>query len=241
MIIAGGVSCSFRENNISSIIGHNDLEFMNLSYNQEHEEWINFPANLQIEYLGRNCVVISNRLVFIEDHEKIYELLLDPPYTSKLLPSMLEKRFAFSLERFNDNLLIIGGKTSSEDRDSVDSVLMYDLKTFTFTEMAPLPFAVNNMTTVTYGDSVILIGETDKNGTTLNTVVMYNVKSGRSTFLPAMKSVRNECTAVATGNVIVVLDGNKSEYFSFDTYMWEELPPMNEPRYLATSVVKNVD
>ena len=51
-----------------------------------------------------------------------------------------------------------------------------------------------------------------------------------------------------TGNKIVVMGGEDEnreclssvECFSFDSYLWEELPPMNEPRKKATAVVKPV-
>lgn len=50
---------------------------------------------------------------------------------------------------------------------------------------------------------------------------------------------------MTTENVIVVLgrlnreDGvfNSVESFSFDVYVWEELPPMNEERWGAAAVV----
>ena len=66
--------------------------------------------------------------------------------------------------------------------------------------------------------------------------------------LPSMKHKRWNCSAVVTGNVIVVMGGrneesgalNSVEMFSFDNYSWEELPPMNETRYGATAVVKSL-
>ena len=53
------------------------------------------------------------------------------------------------------------------------------------------------------------------------------------------------CTAVATGDVIVVMGGydgrktlNSVECFDLIRQVWEELPPMIEPRVWATAVVK---
>ena len=78
------------------------------------------------------------------------------------------------------------------------------------------------MATVTYGDNIILIGGADKNREKLSTVIMYNVKTGNCRMLPSMKYKREGCTAVVTGNTIVVMGGrndeceplNSVEYFS---------------------------
>ena len=51
--------------------------------------------------------------------------------------------------------------------------------------MPPLPFAVSDMATVGWGD-VIVIGGIDKHGKVLNTVVIYNVQTGKSHMLPAV-------------------------------------------------------
>ena len=41
----------------------------------------------------------------------------------------------------------------------------------------------------------------------LNTVVKYDTNTGKSKQLPEMKYCRAECSAVITGNVIVVMGG----------------------------------
>ena len=67
------------------------------------------------------------------------------------------------------------------------SVLMYDINKKECKQMAPLPFAVCTMATVPWGDNVIVIGGLDKDDKVLNTVVIYNVKTGKSHMLPEMK------------------------------------------------------
>ena len=98
-------------------------------------------------------------------------------------------------------------------------------------------------------ENYFLVGERDDNGDVLNTVSMYNMRNGRSKMLPSMKHKRYGCTAVVTGNSIVVMGGeddegdalNFVECYSFDTNAWEELPPMNECRHSANSIVKTVN
>ena len=73
---------------------------------------------------------------------------------------------------------------------------------------------------------------------------MYDPKTGKSTMLPSMKHKREGCSAIATGNVIVVMGGhnatekclNSVEYFSFDSYSWQELPAMNKRRSYASAI-----
>ena len=124
------------------------------------------------------------------------------------------------------------------------SVLMYDINKRECKQMAPLPFAVCEMATVRWGDNVIVIGGADKDGKVLNIVVIYNVKTGKSHMLPEMKCNRRFCAAVVSQNTIVVMGGrdeqgrilNSVEGFSFDSYLWEDLPPMIEARDRATAV-----
>jgi hypothetical protein len=83
------------------------------------------------------------------------------------------------------------------------------------------------MATIAWKDNIIVIGGEDKNGNILNTVVSYNVTVKNIKMLPAMNQKRRECTAVLSGNVIVVMGGwtgseitNSAEYFDFATNMW---------------------
>ena len=101
------------------------------------------------------------------------------------------------------------------------------------------------MTTANWKDSVIVIGGVDEKGNRLNSVIMYDVNTGNCKMLPSMKYKRSACTVVVTGDVIVVMggyDGRKTldsvECFDLIRQVWEELPPMIEPRVCATAVVK---
>ena len=64
-----------------------------------------------------------------------------------------------------------------------------------------------DMATVAWRDNIIIIGGQDKNGNVLNTVVSYNITNETSKMLPSMKHKRSACSAVVTGNVIVVMGG----------------------------------
>ena len=111
-------------------------------------------------------------------------------------------------------------------------------------QLAPLPYEVSKMATVRWGDNIVVVGSADKHGSKLDTVTMYNVKTGQSHMLPPMRCKRCPFTAVFVKNNIVVLGGKgehgelKSvESFNFERNTWQELPEMSHARYLHTAVV----
>ena len=157
---------------------------------------------------------------------------------------MPEPRHNHCTEIFDDSLLILGGSATGDYKDSLSSVVLYDIKNNVCKQLAPLPYEVSLMATVRWGDNVVVIGGTDKHSKALNTVIMYNVKTEQSHMLPPMRCKRCACTAVVAGNNIVVLGGHnvlgklKSvETFNFERYTWEELLDMSEGRYWHTAVV----
>ena len=106
--------------------------------------------------------------------------------------------------------------------------------------MAPLPYEVSEMATVRYGDNIVVLGGADKRGKALDTVIIYNVKTGQSSMLPPMRCKRYGCAAVVIGNNIVALGGCKEktvEAFNFESYTWQEFPEMSRARWFPTAVV----
>ena len=176
----------------------------------------------------------------------IYEIKLSPPHTIKQLASMPEPRCYRGVECFDSDVFIFGGSTENDNVHSLDSVLKYDVIKNEITEMTPLPFAMNGMATVAYGEHAVLMGGCNVDGELLNTVLMYSFKTGQVKMLPHMLNKRDGATAVMTGNVIVVMGGENEnveglssvESFSFDQYSWKELPPMKETRIRAAAVLK---
>ena len=80
----------------------------------------------------------------------------------------------------------------------------------------------------------------------LNSVIMYDVTMETCKRLPPMKYCRWACTAVITGDVIVVMGGldeegeclDSVECFSLDRQVWEELPHMIKRRAYGTAIAK---
>ena len=73
---------------------------------------------------------------------------------------------------------------------------------------------------------------------------MYNSKTGNITELPSMLEERVGCSAVITGNTIVVMGGRGQsgrvrsvEAFTLGGYSWRYLPAMNQIRSVPTATV----
>ena len=216
-------------------------------------QWNISPVKLPEVCQGHATVMYEDSLILsggkiVADSEvsdKIYEISMVPPYSTKVLTTMPESRYDHTMELFEDKLFIFGGYDGGYAKDTV---MMYNLVTKEWKMMTPLPFAVDEMATVLWQNNVILLGgrdHTSEDYDALDTAVMYNLRTGESKYLPSMKHKRGGCAAVVTGNVLVVMGGrskenylNSVEAFHFQEQVWEELPDMNEARGYASAVVK---
>jgi N-acetylneuraminic acid mutarotase len=239
--IAGGL-CSGRGD---------DMIRMNINPNPDLSmHWSECPVKLPAKLKYHSSVLHNDHLIVTGGQNAngasdcIHEVQLVPPYTVKTLSRMPEGRNAHGMELFDEDLLIIGGRTTGSSQDSLSSVVLYDIKKNECKQLAPLPYEVSLMATVRWGDNIIVIGGRDKRNNTLDTVIIYNVKTEQSHLLPSMRCKRRGCTAVVIGNNIVVLGGwgeqgrlKLVEAFNFERNTWEELPEMSQARWLHTAVV----
>jgi N-acetylneuraminic acid mutarotase len=113
--------------------------------------------------------------------------------------------------------------------------------------LPPLPFAIAEMASVSYKGNVILIGGVDQKVQTLNSVVMYDVKTGEIKMLPCLNHKRAGSAAVIAGNVIIVMGGHdyetktqlsSVECLDLSSNVWRELSPMKAKRAWTTAVMK---
>lgn len=187
----------------------------------------------------KDSLILSGGIINPGDitSDKIYEISMVPPYSTKILTTMPKPRCDHTMELFEDKLFIFGGF----HEDASDTVMMYDLVIKEFKMMKPLPFPVDEMASVLWQNNVILLGGRCH----MDSVVMYNLTTGESKYLPSMKHKRRGCAAVVTGDVLVVMGGyagrndlKSVEVFHFQEQVWEELSDMNEARTHASAVVK---
>ncbi|CAB3991085.1 E3 ubiquitin- ligase NRDP1-like [Paramuricea clavata] len=225
-----------------------------LKMNKHPLRWTMFDGKLPVKLSAHDVIVYQNRLYIIGGYnwneaktsDAIYELSLAPPYTVKLLARMPYGRRNHRAEIVNGKLFILGGSTTSVSKDATDSVVVYDFIKKVLKPCTSLYKPVCKMSTVTWGNMIILVGGGDKNGKHLNDVIMYHTESGRSERLPSLKHKRGGASAVIMHDVIVVLGGynseeghlNSVESFTMGDDQWKKLPGMKEKRLWANAVVK---
>ena len=220
-----------------------------LDLNGNPPEWHEFFVNLPIKVSGHKCVVHGNRLLIIggriklsENLDTIYELLLVPPYSSKLLCHMKKKRALHGVELFADKVLIAGGIGAETD------VEIFDIARNECFEMPPLPSPVMCTGTVRRGDTMLLIGGKENNDGDKfsNEIIEYDFKTGQSKVVLTMKTERAYCSCVCRGNTLIVIGGAGDDpaavdCFNFLSNSWKSLPSMTVARTFASAVVVNME
>ncbi|XP_028412171.1 kelch-like protein 40a [Dendronephthya gigantea] len=225
-----------------------------LKVDQHPLRWTIFDAKLPVKTSAHDVIVYQGKLYIIGGYDinkgitsnAIYEIALTPPYAAKLLTRMTEARQSHQAELINEKIFILGGSSGGHHNNALDSVVAYDLIRNKFERCPSLPRHVYNMSTVTWGDKIIIVGGKQKNDETLNDVIMYHTETGQSEILPSMIYKRNAPSAVIVNDVIFVFGGynnqqnhlNSVETFTIGGNGWEELPAMMEKRCWMTAVVK---
>ena len=236
ILVCGGTTSVDNFNCIDSI------EVLDL--NDNPPTWHEFAVNLPVKVRGHKCVVYGNRLLIIggrtEDNllDTIYELLLVPPYSCKLLCHMKKKRMLHGAELYDDKVLIAGGG------DTEAGVEIFDVTRNECVGMPPLLYPRSLMATVGRDDSMLLIGGRDDKEEYSSDIIQYDVKTGQSKVLIKMKTKRVGCSAVCSGNTLVVMGGFDEdlclvECFNFVTNSWKKIPSMSSVRLLGCAVVVN--
>ena len=254
---AVSASCAYN-NNIMVTGGYSGQDALDsievLNMNQHPLRWMMFQDKLPFKLSSHVAIVYQNKLYVIGGYNSresktsdlIHELALEAPYTAKVQARMSEPRKNHRAEIVNGKLFIYGGTTTNLYKDATDSVLVYDFTTKKFKPCPSLPKPVCAMSTVTWGNMIIVIGGADENNQALNDVIMYDTETGRSERLPSLNHKRHGHSAVIMHDVIVVFGGwnteqgylNSVESFTLGDDGWKELPGMKEKRLFATAVVK---
>ena len=236
--------------------GVSSMEKLPLNADQAHQSirWENVPAELSGRLYGHRSVVYNGHLMVTGGYhgdknvysDGITEISLVPPYTTKLLATMPQKRCHHGIAVLDDKILIVGGRQSVLNNSALRGVVMYDITKKECQELAPLPYPVHEMASVKWGnDNVMIMGGADSKNQPLNKVLMYNIKTQKSHELPDMKYKRRGCMAAVVGDTVIVMGGRDKrgsclksvEGFRFDRNSWEELPPMHEARCYATATL----
>ena len=250
-------SCVYN-NNIMVTGGYNGQDGLDsievLNMNQHPLRWMMFQGKLPFKLYDHVAIVYQDKLYVIGGYncsenktsDLIHELALAAPYSAKVQARMPQPRQNHRAEIVNGKLFIFGGRTTALNKDATDSVLVYDFTKKKFKPCASLTKPVWGMSTVAWGNMIIVIGGADKNSQVLHDVIMYDTETGRSERLPSLNHNRCGHSAVIMHDVIVVLGGrsreqgylNSVESFTLGADGWKELLGMKEKRSFATAVVK---
>ena len=218
-----------------------------LELNGNPPVWREFFASIPIKVSGHKCVVYGNRLLIIGGGleaggilDTIYELLLVPPFSSKLLCHMKKKRVFHGVELFGSKVLIAGGIETETD------VEIFDIARNECVEMPPLPTPLHAMGTVRRGDTMLLIGGMKKKNTYSDEIIEYDFKTGQSKVLLVMEKERVSCSCVCRKNTLIVIGAAEDDLaavdcFDFLSNSWKKLPSMAEARIFASAVVVNLE
>ena len=219
----------------------------------DHKGWVETAIKTPVKCSGHKMVCHENNAILTggcdDDNvsDGIYEITLNPPHTSRLLTKMPEPRCAHGCNIIDNQVAIVGGRTSNYLKDAKNTVYVYDINTNECKTLPPLASRISNMATVSYKGNVILIGGVNEKEKTLNTVDMYDLKTGNIKTLPCLNHKRASSAAVISGNVIVVAGGYVRETKSYlqsvesldlNTNVWRELAPMKYKRGYPTAVLK---
>jgi hypothetical protein len=229
------------------------IESMNVD--EENIAWIRSPLRMPIKCNGHKMVSHENSVILTGGRDKdnvsdgIYEIKLNPPYTSKLLTQLPEPTCGHGCHIIDNQVVVAGGRTSTYAKDTKNTVYVYDMNNNECKTLPPLPSPIANMASVSYKGNVILIGGANEKAQTLNSVVMYDVKTGKIKMLPCLNHKRAGSAAVITGNVIIVMGGydfetktclSSVECLDLSSNVWRELSPMTTKRAWATAVIKPI-
>ena len=215
-----------------------------LDLNDNPPTWRKFAANLPVTMADHKCVVYGNRLLIIGGQtekgiflDTIYELVLIPPYSCKLLCHMKKKRAYHAAELFNDKVLIAGGVHAEAD------VEIFDITKNECVEMPPLLYPRAGMATVRRDDSMLLIGGQGNEKKFSSDMIEFDFKTGQSKVLMRMKTGRRGCSAVYGGNILILIGGRNRDpsvdCFNFSTNSWKKLPSIINARLYACAVLVN--
>ena len=227
-----------------------------MDLNDNPPTWYEFAVTLPVKVCGHKCVVYGNRLLVIggetekgEALDTIYELLLVPPYSCKLLCHMKKERASHGAELFDDKVLIAGGVGTEADVET------FDITRNECVEMPPLLYPRGSaMATVRRDDSMLLIGgegeddnddddDDDDEKKFSSDIIEYDFKTGQSKVLMEMKTERFGCSAVYSENILVVIGGQDDfrsmDIFNFSTNCWKKLPSITIARHHACAVLVN--
>lgn len=233
--------------------GSNDSQFLETverCHYTERLQWEEFNGKIPIKCVGHSVVGFDQKVFMCGGNSssnppqvsnRMYSISMNSPFTSDELRNMPVSRHDHGSVIIDDKVLVFGGRTSDQAKDSVYG---YSIASNQWRTLPSLPYPVSEMAVVSYKSHAILIGGVLANGEVLNKVLAYNANTCEFQWLPSLNHRRYGCAAVIAGNIIVVVGGQDDDSYldsveclDLSKNAWQEMSPMNVKRYYATAAL----
>ena len=246
IVVSGGETAHGRTDTI---------EIFNLR--ESPRRWITSSARLPVPLRAHQTVVHRGKLIVIggngtaENSNKIYEVELTPPYSTRNLCSLPQPMSWHGAEMVGGKIYIFG----REEGFPHNKVFVYNPSDDTCVPaIAFLPSPFQKMATVFRGNNeVMLLGGVGADGYERDNVISYDILTGQTKNLRRMMQRRGGCSAViysngTAGEMIVVALGSlrnlgtveSSPLGPLGSNSWSCMPRTNVARKYCTAVVAHI-
>ncbi|KAI3354819.1 hypothetical protein L3Q82_004627 [Scortum barcoo] len=170
------------------------------------------PKNHASLATKENQIFVAGGL-FYDDQNKedplcSYFLQYDPVGADWLgMPPIPSPRFLFGLAEAANSIFVLGGRELKEQERTLDSVMVYDRQSLTWSESEPIPYPVYGHATVSHNDVVYVIGGKGDDKGCLRKMCAYDAKKFEWKELAPMKVARSLFGATVHKGKIYVATG----------------------------------
>nr|XP_033800236.1 kelch-like protein 41 [Geotrypetes seraphini] len=152
------------------------------------------------------------------------------------LPPLPSARCLFGLGEADGLLYAVGGK-DLQSEEPLDSVMCYDFKTVTWTQVKKLPIKLFGHAVVSHNGVIYCLGGKTDDKKCTSRVFMYNPKKGDWKDIPPMRTGRSMCGVTVHKGKIIVAGGVTEEgltasveVFDLATNKWDVLAEFPQER-----------
>uniref|UniRef100_H3CR62 Kelch-like family member 40a n=1 Tax=Tetraodon nigroviridis TaxID=99883 RepID=H3CR62_TETNG len=199
------------------------------------------PKNHCSLVTGQNQVFVVGGMRYEENQDEpfsSYFLQFDPISSEWLgMPSQPNPRCLFGLTEAENSIFVVGGKELKDGEHALDSVMIYDRRSFKWGESDPLPYEVYGHGTVSHQGLVYVIGGKSESKKCLRRVCVYDPAKFEWKDLAPMKTARSLLGVTVHQGRIYVAAGvtdsgltGSAEVYDIATNRWSEFTQFPQER-----------
>ncbi|XP_061568985.1 kelch-like protein 40b [Cololabis saira] len=173
-----------------------------------------------------------------DDPMSSYFLQYDPVSADWLgMPPLPSPRFLFGLAEAENSIFVLGGKELKDQESTLDTVSVYDRKSFKWGESESIPYQVYGHATVSHKGVVYVIGGKGDDKNCLKKMCAYDARRFEWKELAPMKNARSLFGATVHKNKIYVAAGvtdngltDSVEVYDIATNKWSDFGTFPQER-----------